>query len=229
MTAPRLIVALCVALAFGATGCYQQMALQHKLKPQDPTDFWSDGRSTRPYVEGTVARGSIQEDGWYFTGKVKEAPSSPTTAPVSAEEVLGQYADGFPEPVTESTLKRGRERFNIYCNVCHGQTGAADGTIVMRGFLKPPAFWEQPEDKKAHHSRGLKYQGASDVALNDAPVGYLFHVITHGYGAMGTYSAQIPVADRWAIVAYIKALQETNRKGGVAANTVAAPATEGAR
>jgi len=67
------------------------------------------------------------------------------------------------------------------------------------------------------------------VALADAPVGYLFHVITHGYGAMGTYSAQVPVADRWAIVAYIRALQEANRKGGVAANTAAAPATEGVR
>ena len=64
------------------------------------------------------------------------------------------------------------------------------------------------------------------MALTDAPVGYLFHVISHGYGAMGSYSAQVPVADRWAIVAYLRALQETNRKGGVA---LATPATEGAR
>lgn len=229
MTAPRLSMALCAALALGASGCYQDMALQPKLKPQEPTSFWADGRSTRPPVEGTIARGALNEDTWYFTGKVKEAPSTPTTGTVSAVEVLGQYADAFPEPVTEATLKRGRERYNIYCNVCHGQTGAADGTIVMRGFLKPPAFWEQSDDKRAHLSRGLKYQGAGDVALADAPVGYLFHVITHGYGAMGTYSAQVPVADRWAIVAYIRALQEANRKGGVAANTAAAPATEGAR
>lgn len=229
MTANRLGLAVCALIAFGATGCYQQMALQPKLKPQDPTNFWADGRSTRPQVVGTVARGDLQEDGLYFTGKVKEAPLTPTTSPVNPAEVLGQYADAFPAPVTEATLKRGRERYNIYCNVCHGQTGAADGTIVMRGFLKPPAFWEQPEDKRAHLSRGLKYQGAGDVPLNDAPVGYLFHVITHGYGAMGSYSAQVPVEDRWAIAAYIRALQEANRKGGAGAKVAAASGTEGAR
>ncbi len=226
MMANRLAYAIFCVTTLGFTGCYQQMAQQPKLKPQDPSAFWMDGRSTRPLVTGTVARGQLREDAWYFTGKVKGLPPAPSTDKIPAAEVLAQYADTFPEPVTEAMLKRGQQRYNIYCNVCHGQTGAADGTIVLRGFLKPPAFWQQEVDLKAHHSRGLKYQGAGDVALTDAPVGYLFHVISHGYGAMGSYSAQVPVADRWAIVAYLRALQETNRKGGVA---LATPATEGAR
>lgn len=93
----------------------------------------------------------------------------------------------FPFPVTEQVMARGQERFNIYCSPCHGQTGMGDGMIVRRGYRRPPAF--------------------SDERLRNAPVGHFFDVISNGFGAMPDYQTQVAVADRWAIAAYIRALQ----------------------
>lgn len=99
----------------------------------------------------------------------------------------GQPATRFPFPVTRPVLDRGRDRFEIYCAPCHGRTGYADGMVVQRGFIPPPSFHTD--------------------ALRQAPVGHIFDVATNGLGAMPSYAAQVPVPDRWAIVAYIKALQ----------------------
>jgi mono/diheme cytochrome c family protein len=96
-------------------------------------------------------------------------------------------ADTFPFPVTEEVVARGRERFEIYCAMCHGYTGEGDGMIVRRGYRKPPSY---------HEDR-----------LRQARAGYFFRVMTEGYGAMPPYRAQVPVQDRWAIAAYIRALQ----------------------
>jgi hypothetical protein len=93
----------------------------------------------------------------------------------------------FPFPVTETVMNRGRERFDIYCSPCHGRTGNGDGMVVRRGYRRPPAF--------------------SEERLRTAPIGHVFDVITNGFGAMPDYQAQIPVADRWAIAAYVRALQ----------------------
>ena len=84
-------------------------------------------------------------------------------------------------------MNRGQERYQIFCAMCHGATGQGDGMIVRRGFRKPPPYQEE--------------------RLRQARVGYLFRVITEGYGAMPPYKAQIPVQDRWAITAYVRALQ----------------------
>ena len=89
--------------------------------------------------------------------------------------------------VDRAVLERGRQRFNIYCSPCHGRTGDGQGMIVKRGFSPPPSF---------HIER-----------LRDAPAGHFFHVITNGYGAMYSYASRVPVEDRWAITAYIRALQ----------------------
>jgi mono/diheme cytochrome c family protein len=105
--------------------------------------------------------------------------------------VDGKPAETFPFPITEEVLARGQERFNIFCSPCHGRTGEGNGMIVQRGFRRPPSF---------HEDR-----------LRNAPVGYFYDVETHGFGAMQDYSAQIPVADRWAIDAYIRALQLSQR------------------
>jgi len=105
--------------------------------------------------------------------------------------VDGKPAETFPMPVTAEMMARGRERFNVFCSPCHGRTGEGDGMIVQRGFRKPPSY---NEDR-----------------LRNAPVGYFFDVMTHGFGAMQDYSAQVPVADRWAIAAYIRALQLSQR------------------
>ena len=99
----------------------------------------------------------------------------------------GQDATVFPAPVTAQTLARGRERFDIYCSPCHGRTGQGDGMVVLRGYRRPPTF---------HQDR-----------LRDAPVGHFFDVITNGFGAMPDYASQVRVEDRWAIIAYVRALQ----------------------
>lgn len=96
----------------------------------------------------------------------------------------------FPFAIDQTVMARGQERFNIYCSPCHGQTGQGDGMVVRRGFRRPPTY---------HQDR-----------LRDAPVGHIFDVITNGFGAMPDYAAQIPPADRWAIIAYVRALQLSN-------------------
>jgi hypothetical protein len=101
--------------------------------------------------------------------------------------VNGKEGDGLPFPVTAQVLERGQERYNVYCTPCHSRVGNGIGMIVQRGYMKAGSF---------HSAR-----------LEAAPLGHFFHVISNGYGAMPDYSAQIVPADRWAIVAYIKALQ----------------------
>ena len=102
-------------------------------------------------------------------------------------KINGQVATEFPMPVTKEVVDRGEERFNVYCSPCHGRTGLGDGMIVQRGFRQPPSYHEE--------------------RLRTAPVGYFFDVMTNGFGAMQDYSSQVTVPDRWAIAAYIRALQ----------------------
>jgi Cytochrome C oxidase, cbb3-type, subunit III len=107
----------------------------------------------------------------------------------------GKQGDGdatmFPFPVTEQVMARGQERFNIYCSPCHGRTGLGDGMVVRRGYRRPPSF--------------------ADDRLLQAPVGHFFDVMTNGFGAMPDYAVQVPATDRWAIAAYIRALQLSAR------------------
>jgi mono/diheme cytochrome c family protein len=102
-------------------------------------------------------------------------------------KVGGQLVTEFPMPVTEAVMARGQERFNVFCAPCHSRTGEGTGMIVQRGFRQPPSYYEE--------------------RLVNAPVGYLFDVMTNGFGAMPDYRAQISPRDRWNIVAYIRALQ----------------------
>jgi len=102
-------------------------------------------------------------------------------------KVNGQEATVFPAPVTAQVMARGRERFEIYCSPCHGGTGQGDGMVVLRGYRRPPSF---------HQDR-----------LRGAPVGHFFDVITNGFGAMPDYASQVRAEDRWAIIAYVRALQ----------------------
>ena len=104
-------------------------------------------------------------------------------------KAAGKPVDVFPYAVSAAVMARGQERFDIFCSPCHGRTGAGDGMIVQRGYRKPPTF---------HQDR-----------LRQAAPGYTFDVITNGFGAMPDYAQQIAVRDRWAIVAYIKALQRS--------------------
>ena len=106
-------------------------------------------------------------------------------------KVNGQAVDEFPFPVTRDVLERGQQRFNAYCSPCHGRTGIGNGMIVQRGLKPPPSL--------------------HDDRLRTSPVGYYFDVMTNGFGVMQDYRAQVDVKDRWAIAAYIRALQLSQR------------------
>jgi mono/diheme cytochrome c family protein len=191
------LLAACLTVA---SGCQQKMAVQPRYNPLQPSAFFEDGRSARPLVHGTVAQGQLREDAHFFTG----VKSGKVATPAKADGALYQlpdYADTFPFPPEEfpRMLRRGQERFNIYCSVCHGRLGDGEGMIVQRGFTRPPNL-------ATDLSRGFKLRGV-EVKLRDAPVGYFFEVISNGFGAMPDYSSQVPPADRWAILSYVRALQ----------------------
>jgi mono/diheme cytochrome c family protein len=188
-----------VGILVGLAGCQQEMARQPYYRPLRPSPFFEDGRSARPLVAGTVPRGAKQVS-WkrplQFADLVRILGMANTT-PVASDGSI--YVDAFPAPISQAVLERGQERFNIYCAVCHDRAGTGKGMIVQRGFTPPPSLHND-------FSRGLKLRGIS-VKLPDAPVGYYFEVITKGYGAMPDYAGQVAPEDRWAVIAYIRALQ----------------------
>jgi mono/diheme cytochrome c family protein len=143
---------------------------QPKYIPLRESTFFADDRSARPVVAGTVARGQLRDDPLLYTGKAAGADS-----PV------------FPFAIDDAVLRRGRERFDIYCSPCHARTGEGDGMIVRRGYRRPPSF--------------------HDDRLRTVAVGHFFDVMTNGFGAMPDYAAQVKAEDRWAIAAYIRVLQ----------------------
>lgn len=157
---------------FGLVGCGVRldMHVQPKLKPLRQSDFFSDGRASRPLLENTVARGELREDTYYYSGIMN-----------------GKEGDVMPFPATEEVLKRGQERFNIYCAPCHSRTGDGNGMIVQRGYRRPPSYF--------------------DPKLLNAPIGHFYDVMSNGFGVMPDYAAQVTPHDRWAIAAYIRALQ----------------------
>jgi hypothetical protein len=164
----RIILGLCAAmLTVVAGGCQirQDMADQPKYTPLSPSPFFDDGRSERPLVENTVARGSIADEDLF----------------------VPKESNAFPLPLTPELLNRGHERYRIFCSPCHGMQGDGNGMVSMRGMKHPPSF--------------------HDARLRQVPNGYIFDVITNGFGGMLSYSTQIPPADRWAIIAYVRALQ----------------------
>jgi mono/diheme cytochrome c family protein len=162
------------SLALGS-GCRQDMHDQPKYKPLAASTFFRDGQSARPLVSGTVARGHLHEDEEFYSGKTAS----------------GELLAVFPMAVTADALKRGRERFDIYCSPCHDRTGAGLGMVVRRGFKQPPSL---------HVER-----------LRQAPPGHFFDVMASGFGAMPDYRSQISAADRWAIAAYIRVLQKSQQ------------------
>ena len=199
-----------------APGCQQKMANQPSFKPLSAAPFDPKGASARQPVAGTIARGHLQIDWCFFTGRsvpptpaaaqgARESTSqasgvetpitaaadksqSPADTVIAAE--LANYSDlvdEFPIPIDEQVVEHGRNRYMIYCVVCHDAAGTGHGKIVERGYTSPPSY---------HNDR-----------LRNAPVGHLFRVVTLGYGSMPSYASQIPARDRWAIIAYVRALQ----------------------
>ena len=157
-------------LALVGAGCRQDMHNQPKAKPQSKSAFFVDGRTGRLPVEGTIARGQLNEDDHLYRGKID-----------------GKFATTFPFAIDAATLRRGQERYEIFCTPCHGATGLGNGMVVQRGF----------KVAASHHIERLRNETN----------GYWFDVITNGFGVMPPAGPQIPVKDRWAIVAYVRALQ----------------------
>lgn len=190
----------CLALMlFGVVGCRQQMADQPAYRPLEGSRFFGDGQSARPLVPGTVARGPLNGELQFFTGKDASEESGPNGGPPNDRSSDGgpsldrasDYIDEFPSAITEATLRRGQERYNIYCAPCHAEDGSGRGTIVLHGY---------PEAATFHSER-----------LRAAPIGYFFDVITRGRGKMPSYAGQVNPHDRWAIVGYVRALQKSRQ------------------
>jgi hypothetical protein len=150
------------------------MMSQEKYKAQSGSAYFTDSAAMRVPVEGTVARGELQEDPIYYRGR----------------DTAGAFVGHVPLPVGMALLQRGRERFDIYCAPCHSRVGDGRGIMVTRGYLPPPSFHDD------------RIRGMRD--------GEIFNTITNGIRNMPSYGAQIPVADRWAIIAYLRALQRSH-------------------
>jgi mono/diheme cytochrome c family protein len=193
-----LVLVACCPLA-----CQQKMATQPSAREDEPSSFFADGRAARPAVPGTVARGHLRTDkdifGFERAPEGAQAAAAmlsgaagvpfPTIAVLEALRAAEENIppQRFPFAVTAQVLQHGQERFQIYCAVCHDPLGTGHGVIVERGYTPPPTF---------HSDR-----------LRSASVGHIFEVITRGYGSMPSYREQIPARDRWAIIAYVRALQ----------------------
>jgi hypothetical protein len=159
-----------LAVLMLAAGCRADMQDQPRTFPQRGSSIFADGRSVRPQVDHTVARGQLYESDYFYTGLMN-----------------GREQDMMPFPATMQVLERGQERFNIYCTPCHSRVGNGAGMIVQRGYKPAGNF---------HDAKRLA-----------EPLSHYFYVMTNGYGAMPDYKAQIAPEDRWAIAAYIRALQ----------------------
>jgi mono/diheme cytochrome c family protein len=157
-TVPISIALCCMILGLSCDD--GSMTNQGRVKPYEPVKFFADGSSARPIPEGAVSRDA---------------------------QFPGPIGNEFPFAIGGKDLARGRERYNIYCSVCHGYVGDGDGMVVRRGFTKPPSF---------HIER-----------LRQVPPGHIVQVVTNGFGAMYSYSDRVNMDDRWRIAAYIRALQ----------------------
>ncbi|NTW97655.1 MAG: cytochrome c [Oscillochloris sp.] len=167
-------------LAMLLSACHTDMYNQAKLQTYEPSTFFADGRASRPAVAGAVAVDQVQTDTYLNTGKID-----------------GVLADLMPFPVTADLLARGQQQYTIYCSVCHGVAGFGQSAVAERGALVPANFHQQ--------------------RLRDVPVAHFFDVITNGvyrgdptkdgYQSMFSYASRIKAEDRWAIAAYIRALQ----------------------
>ena len=146
---------------------------QPKYEAMEESQFFLDKSAMRVPVEGTVARGRLNENTVYYYGKSNS----------------GELIKKMPVKLSRQVLERGQKRYDIYCSPCHGLTGTGQGIVIKKGYLPPPSF---------HIDR-----------LRDIEDGYIFDVISNGIRNMPSYRHQIQVADRWAIVSYIRALQRS--------------------
>lgn len=184
---PNLWLAAPVALLIAAclSGCKQDdMAQQPRVGTYEAAPVFANGSAARPLVAGTVARAPQDVPGMPYS--YQWAPG-----PVGAADGVPEAA-AIPLPVNRELIDRGKERYNIYCAVCHGRLGDGNGMIVQRGFIRPPSF---------HNNRLSDPKQTGD--------GHFYNVISNGYGAMFNYAERVAPNDRWAVAAYIRVLQQS--------------------
>ncbi|HEU0033052.1 MAG TPA: quinol:electron acceptor oxidoreductase subunit ActD [Kofleriaceae bacterium] len=167
---------------------FPDMDFQPKFKPDTAADMFADGRANRGELPGTVARGSLYADDLFYRGIEN-----------------GQWTQGFPKQleINEALLRRGKERFEIYCTPCHGFDGRGEGTVPKR-VAQYGGAWQARNLVEAPNDKGV---GGVVVKM---PNGQLFNTISNGFNTMMGYAAQIPHADRWAIVLYVRSLQRAS-------------------
>ncbi len=174
---------------------FPDMDHQPRYDPQHASSFFADGRAQRAPVQGTVPIGYVLPNAYYTTGatnnKLAEHSGGFSDAPdyYNTGRIGDAYGDGFPLNINAAVLERGRERFAINCAVCHGATAAGNGIISQYG-LNGIANLQQER-------------------IRTMPDGQIFTTITNGNKTMGPYGAQVAVEDRWAIIAYLRALQRS--------------------
>ena len=179
-----LIFALCMVMVVAIAGkrgsisrrppieLFPDMNRQPKLRPQVPNAFFADGRSSRPPIPGTIARGDRYED-----------------LPVNTGRVTGttNFVETIPVEVTAKLIARGQQRFNINCSPCHGEQGDGNGVVKKLGLAT--------------------VANLHDKRIVELPDGEIFNTITYGKNTMGPYGANVTIDDRWAVIAYVRALQ----------------------
>jgi hypothetical protein len=176
----------------GCEKLMQNMYDQPKYEPLEASPLFANGMASRPLVRGTIAHssGAFADTSSGRIGEPKVIGLE-NTGPLLPTEVQAQgqtvSSGKMPFPITMRVLKRGQQRFNIYCSPCHSQAGDGYGMVVMHGFPPPPSY----------HTDALRH----------APLSHFYDVITQGYGIMYSYADRVPPHDRWAIAAYIRALQ----------------------
>lgn len=168
MLSARWLALICL---LGASGCPDRMIDQPRYDPMEESALLPHDQVAQPPVPGTVARGQLRLDAHLYQGTID-----------------GEPATTFPFEISLDDLRRGRERFDIYCSPCHDRVGSGHGMIVQRGFSQPPSL--------------------RDPRLIEAPPGHFFDVMTNGLGRMPSYRSQVSVEDRWRIAAYIRVLQQ---------------------
>jgi mono/diheme cytochrome c family protein len=181
----RLVFASLLVTAVLGAGCDENILdpmadRQPRAMRYKESDFWQDGLTMHAPPPGTVPRERILQKPVLTTGLQGLGPIQPNGEP------LPQYSNTIPIPVTRELLALGRKRFDITCATCHGPLGDGDSIVARQMSLRPPPTLHKYVDK---------------------PSGYFFEVITKGFGMMASYSAELSVEERWAIVAYLRALQ----------------------
>jgi hypothetical protein len=236
MTPTRLVPLVATAFLAALAGCQQKMAEMPSPRPFEQTDIFEFRQSARPLEPGVVHRNqAVHGDPlvtWLTAAgqnpqvsaewKAAVDPAGKTGPTAGAPTDVANFVNEFPFEITDGDLTRGQTMFNAVCAECHGGAGYGNGKIVERGYLKPPSYHTDPTGKQRDsghlvgdeikdlpvgYSRGFDRYGKK-VAIKDVPVGYIFQVITWGYGGMGSHAGQLPdPADRWRVISYIRALQ----------------------